>query len=44
MSFGDLDDAQSNVARLLRETEHFRLHEDLGTQPRVHYVWDGKGK
>ncbi len=44
MSFGDLEDAGSNVSRLLRETEHFRLHEELGTQPRVHYVWDGKGR
>jgi len=33
LAFGDLDDPQSNVARLLDENQHFRMHEDLGTGP-----------
>jgi molybdopterin-containing oxidoreductase family iron-sulfur binding subunit len=36
--FGDLDDPESNVSRLLREKASFRLLEDAGTQPRVHYL------
>ena len=24
-----------------RETEHFRMHEELGTDPSVYYIWDG---
>jgi phenylacetyl-CoA:acceptor oxidoreductase 27-kDa subunit len=40
MQFGDLDDPDSNVSRLLRETQHFRMHEELGTGPGVYYVWD----
>lgn len=40
MQFGDLDDPQSSVSRLLAETQHFRMHEELGTGPGVYYVWD----
>jgi phenylacetyl-CoA:acceptor oxidoreductase subunit 1 len=40
MKFGDLDDPRSEVSRLLAETQQFRLHEELGTEPRVYYVWD----
>lgn len=36
--FGDLDDPESEVSRLLREQPHFRLLEDAGTEPRVYYV------
>ncbi|MFQ5942496.1 MAG: 4Fe-4S dicluster domain-containing protein [Anaerolineales bacterium] len=36
--FGDLDDPESNVSQLLREKASFRLLEDAGTEPRVHYV------
>ncbi len=38
--FGDLADPKSPVARLLAETEHFRMHEELGTEPGVYYVWN----
>lgn len=38
LSFGDRDDASSNVSQLLRETAHFRMHEELGTDPGVYYV------
>lgn len=41
MHFGDVNDPRSNVATLLADTQHFRMHEELGTDPSVYYVWDG---
>jgi phenylacetyl-CoA:acceptor oxidoreductase subunit 1 len=40
MAFGDLDDPDSNVSRLLAEHLHFRMHEELGTGPGFYYLWD----
>ncbi len=40
LAFGDGDDPQSNVSRLLAENQHFRMHEELGTQPGFFYLWD----
>lgn len=40
MTFGDLDDPDSNVSKLLRENRHFRMHEDAGTGPGFYYLWD----
>ncbi|MBW7850881.1 MAG: 4Fe-4S dicluster domain-containing protein [Rhodospirillales bacterium] len=40
LHFGDLDDPNSNVSRLLEENESFRMHEELGTGPNIHYLWD----
>lgn len=40
--FGDADDPESPVSRLLRETESFRMHEELGTEPGFHYVWESR--
>ena len=42
MHFGDIADEHSNVSQLLAQTEHFRMHEELGTDPSVYYVWDRK--
>jgi phenylacetyl-CoA:acceptor oxidoreductase 27-kDa subunit len=42
LTFGDLDDATSAVSALLRDNDAFRMHEDLGTGPNIHYLWDGK--
>lgn len=42
LSFGDLDDPASNVSQLLETHDHFRLHEELGTGPGFHYLWDKK--
>ncbi|GBD10652.1 Tetrathionate reductase subunit B [bacterium HR23] len=36
--FGDLEDPNSIVSRILKKKPHFRLLEEAGTQPRVFYV------
>ncbi|MEJ2708901.1 MAG: 4Fe-4S dicluster domain-containing protein [Anaerolineales bacterium] len=36
--FGDITDEQSPVAIYLAEHDTFRLREDFGTEPKVHYV------
>jgi Fe-S-cluster-containing dehydrogenase component len=36
--FGDLDDANSEVSRLLAANTVIRLREDLGTEPKVYYL------
>ncbi len=36
--FGDLDDPNSEVSRLLGQKRSFRLLEENGTQPRVYYL------
>lgn len=37
-AFGDINDPESPVSVYLAEHETFRLREDLGTEPKVHYV------
>ena len=44
LHFGDKDDPQSNVSKLLEENEHFRMHEELGTDPGFYYLWDKAAK
>ena len=44
LSFGDRDDAQSNVAQLLASHATFRMHEELGTGPGFYYLWDKTGE
>jgi phenylacetyl-CoA:acceptor oxidoreductase subunit 1 len=39
LHFGDIDDPNSNVSRLIGENVHFRMHEELGTGPRMYYLW-----
>jgi phenylacetyl-CoA:acceptor oxidoreductase subunit 1 len=39
LHFGDVDDPNSNVSRLLREQKSFRMHAELGTDPGFHYVY-----
>jgi phenylacetyl-CoA:acceptor oxidoreductase 27-kDa subunit len=41
MHFGDIKDPNSNVSKMLAENQHFRMHEELGTDPSVYYIWDG---
>jgi len=38
LHFGDLDDPQSGVSRMLESRPSFVLLEEAGTKPRVHYV------
>jgi phenylacetyl-CoA:acceptor oxidoreductase 27-kDa subunit len=42
LSFGDIEDPHSNVSQMLAETQHFRMHEELGTGPGFYYIWDKK--
>jgi phenylacetyl-CoA:acceptor oxidoreductase subunit 1 len=37
-AFGDLNDPESNVSKLLAQNPSYRLREDLGTNPRVYYL------
>jgi Fe-S-cluster-containing dehydrogenase component/DMSO reductase anchor subunit len=39
LHFGDLDDPDSNVSRLLREQKYFRMHNELGTEPSFFYLY-----
>jgi len=38
LHFGDLDDPNSEVSKLLQKKPHFRLLEETGTKPRVFYL------
>lgn len=40
LHFGDLEDPESKVSSLLRENQHFRMHEELGAEPGFYYLWD----
>jgi phenylacetyl-CoA:acceptor oxidoreductase subunit 1 len=33
LHFGDIEDPNSNVSRLLRDQKHFRMHEHISTEP-----------
>ena len=37
-TFGDLNDADSEVSQILAANPYFRLREDMGTDPRVYYL------
>ena len=39
LHFGDIDDPNSNVSRLLHEQKSFRMHAELETDPGFHYVY-----
>ena len=40
--FGDLNDPNSEIARLIKDDRSFRLLEDLGTEPSIYYLKGGK--
>jgi phenylacetyl-CoA:acceptor oxidoreductase subunit 1 len=43
LHFGDSDDPDSNVSTLLKENRHSVMHEELGTGPAIHYLWQRGG-
>jgi phenylacetyl-CoA:acceptor oxidoreductase subunit 1 len=40
LTFGDIEDPQSNVSQLLSDNAWFQMHEELGTDPGFYYLWD----
>jgi len=36
--FGNIEDPESKVSKLLASRNYFRLKEDLGTEPKVIYL------
>ncbi len=40
LSFGDIEDENSNVSELLAENTWFQMHVELGTEPGFYYLWD----
>ena len=38
--FGDYADENSNVSRMIRENQNFQMHEELGTDPQIRYLYD----
>ncbi len=40
LSFGDIEDENSNVSELLAENTWFQMHAELGTEPGFYYLWD----
>lgn len=41
LTFGDLDDPDSEISRLIKEKNAFQLHPEYGTDPSIYYI-DGK--
>jgi Fe-S-cluster-containing dehydrogenase component len=44
LHFGDLDDADSEVSRLIRDNRAIQLQEEVGTQPAVFYIVASDGE
>src|SRR5450756_485793 len=40
LHFGDVEDPDSNVSKLLRAHKSFKMHAELGTEPGFHYLYD----
>ncbi len=43
LHFGDFDDPTSNVSRLADENAFFQMHEELGTDPQIKYLYEVPG-
>jgi phenylacetyl-CoA:acceptor oxidoreductase subunit 1 len=40
LHFGDIENPDSNVSKLVAENRNFRMHEEVGTGPGFYYLWD----
>ena len=40
LHFGDAEDPESNVSKLLAENASFKMHDELETDPNFHYIWE----
>ncbi len=40
LHFGDIENPNSNVSKLVAENRNFRMHEEVGTGPGFYYLWD----
>ena len=38
--FGDYADENSNISRMIAENQNFQMHEELGTDPQIRYLYD----
>jgi Fe-S-cluster-containing dehydrogenase component len=38
MHFGDLDDPDSEISKLLKTREHYTLLPEAGTAPQIYYL------
>ena len=43
LHFGDIDDPSSKVSTLLKQHKHFRMHEEVGTEPGFYYLYEHAG-
>lgn len=41
--FGDFNDPESNISQLARNKSNFQMHEELGTDPQIRYVYEAAG-
>ncbi|MFC1941690.1 4Fe-4S dicluster domain-containing protein [Chloroflexota bacterium] len=42
LTFGDLDDPESEIRRLIKENKGFQLHPEYGTDPSIYYIDRGR--
>ncbi len=40
LHFGDYNDPDSNVSKLTRDNKTFQMHEELGTDPQIRYIYE----
>ncbi|MBI2992954.1 MAG: 4Fe-4S dicluster domain-containing protein [Gammaproteobacteria bacterium] len=40
ITFGDFNDQESNVSRLIRDNASFQMHAELGTDPQIKYLYE----
>jgi len=40
ITFGDFNDSDSNVSQLLNDHDGFQMHQELGTDPQIRYLYE----